>query len=99
MTLDNGRVVAVHPPAVWRRISGHGFDLPRHHHRSGGPVEIGIRRQRRHELRTPLTSIKGYVDLMLKGAAGSFNESRSFLADRSENTERLTYLSTTSGYL
>lgn len=46
-----------------------------------------------HELRTPMTSIKGYVDILLMGAAGSLNEQqRHFLQVVQDNTERLTVL-------
>jgi PAS domain S-box-containing protein len=43
-----------------------------------------------HELRTPLTSIKGYVDLILMGAAGLVNKQQeSFLRIAKDNAERL----------
>lgn len=43
-----------------------------------------------HELRTPMTSIKGYVEVLLMGAAGSLNEQqRRFLQVVRANTERL----------
>jgi PAS domain S-box-containing protein len=43
-----------------------------------------------HELRTPLTSIKGYLDLVLMGAAGSVSKQQSsFLEIAKDNTERL----------
>jgi signal transduction histidine kinase len=43
-----------------------------------------------HELRTPLTSIKGYVDLLLLGAAGQLNEAQlSFLNVVKNNANRL----------
>jgi PAS domain S-box-containing protein len=43
-----------------------------------------------HELRTPLTSIKGYLDLVLMGAAGTVNKQQiSFLEIAKDNTERL----------
>jgi GAF domain-containing protein len=43
-----------------------------------------------HELRTPLTSIKGYVDLLLLGAAGSVSEGQlSFLSVVKNNANRL----------
>jgi signal transduction histidine kinase/GAF domain-containing protein len=34
-----------------------------------------------HELRTPMTSIKGYVDLLMMGAAGAFNEKQAHFLD------------------
>ncbi len=46
-----------------------------------------------HELRTPMTSIKGYVDLMLMGAAGEFTSSQShFLEVIKKNAHRLQIL-------
>ncbi|HEU5103636.1 MAG TPA: GAF domain-containing protein, partial [Roseiflexaceae bacterium] len=43
-----------------------------------------------HELRTPLTSIKGYVDLLLLGAAGPLGEGQqSFLSVVKNNANRL----------
>ena len=46
-----------------------------------------------HELRTPMTSIRGYVDVLLMGAAGALNENQEhFLKIVKSNTERLTIL-------
>ncbi len=46
-----------------------------------------------HELRTPMTSIKGYVEIMLMGAAGELNpQQRHFLEIVKGNTERLKIL-------
>ena len=46
-----------------------------------------------HELRTPMTSIKGYVDILLMGAAGALNENQThFLDIVRSNTERLSVL-------
>ena len=43
-----------------------------------------------HELRTPMTSIKGYVDLMLMGAAGKMSEPQQrYLTVIKNNAERL----------
>ncbi len=43
-----------------------------------------------HELRTPMTSIKGYVDLMLMGAAGQMSESQvRYLKVIQNNADRL----------
>lgn len=43
-----------------------------------------------HELRTPMTSIKGYVEVLLMGAAGELNdEQRRFLEIVKGNTDRL----------
>lgn len=46
-----------------------------------------------HELRTPMTSIKGYVEILLMGAAGSLGEQQNhFLEIVKTNTERLEVL-------
>jgi PAS domain S-box-containing protein len=46
-----------------------------------------------HELRTPMTSIKGYIEILLMGAAGSLNDQQAhFLKVARDNTERLTVL-------
>ncbi len=46
-----------------------------------------------HELRTPMTSIKGYVDVLLMGAAGQLSERQiNFLEVVQGNTERLNVL-------
>jgi PAS domain S-box-containing protein len=43
-----------------------------------------------HELRTPLTSIKGYVDMVFDGEAGTINEEqKSYLEVARSNTDRL----------
>ncbi len=46
-----------------------------------------------HELRTPMTSIKGYVEILLMGAAGALTEQQThFLQVVKANTERLAVL-------
>jgi PAS domain S-box-containing protein len=46
-----------------------------------------------HELRTPMTSVRGYVDILLMGAAGALNENQAhFLGIVKNNTERLNIL-------
>ena len=46
-----------------------------------------------HELRTPMTSIKGYVDILLMGAAGVLNDQQQrFLGVVKNNTQRLNVL-------
>ncbi len=46
-----------------------------------------------HELRTPMTSIKGYVDILLMGAAGALNENQlHFLHIVKNNIDRLNIL-------
>lgn len=46
-----------------------------------------------HELKQPMTSIKGYTDLMIKGAAGELNDAqRSFLETVRSNADRMNKL-------
>lgn len=46
-----------------------------------------------HELRTPMTAIKGYVDILMMGAAGALNENQAhFLSVVRNNIERLNTL-------
>jgi PAS domain S-box-containing protein len=46
-----------------------------------------------HELRTPMTAVKGYVDVLLMGAAGAVNENQShFLNIVKNNVDRLNIL-------
>jgi len=46
-----------------------------------------------HELRTPLTSIKGYIDLLLEGEAGSLDDlQHEFLSIVKQNSDRLVEL-------
>ncbi len=46
-----------------------------------------------HELRTPMTSIKGYVEILLMGAAGKLTDQQShFLKVVQQNTQRLSIL-------
>jgi signal transduction histidine kinase len=46
-----------------------------------------------HELKTPMTSIKGYTDLMIKGAAGSLTDiQRQFLGTVRSNVDRMSDL-------
>lgn len=46
-----------------------------------------------HELRTPMTSIKGYTDLLLKGAVGALNEQqKNFMTIVKSNVDRMAEL-------
>jgi signal transduction histidine kinase len=46
-----------------------------------------------HELRTPMTSIKGYTDLMLKGAVGALtDQQQNFMAVIKSNVDRMAEL-------
>lgn len=48
-----------------------------------------------HELKQPMTSMRGYTDLLIKGAAGELNEmQRSFLETIRSNVERMNSLVT-----
>ena len=96
LTLENGRVVLVHlAPVIWRneflgtvsifRDITHEVEVDRLKSEFVATVS--------HELRTPMTSIKGYVDILLMGAAGAVNESQNhFLEIVRSNTERLSVL-------
>ncbi len=96
ITLDDGRVVAVHlslvkhrreflgTVSIFRDIT-HQVELDRMKSEFVANVS--------HELRTPMTSIKGYVDILLMGAAGPLNEQQNqFLRVVKSNTERLNVL-------
>jgi len=94
--LDNGRTLAVHAAPVFFMGGFLGtvsvFRDVTH--------EVQIDRMKSefianvsHELRTPITSIKGYVQVLLMGAAGELNDQqRHFLDIVANNTSRLTVL-------
>jgi len=96
INLDNGKVALVHlTPVVWKneflgtvsifRDITHEVEVDRLKSEFVATVS--------HELRTPMTSIRGYVDLMMMGAAGAVNENQShFLEIIKNNTERLNIL-------
>lgn len=91
--LDSGSVIAVHiAPVFWRsQFLGTVSILRDITH------EVQVDRMKSefvanvsHELRTPMTSIKGYVEIMLMGAAGELTaQQRHFLEIVRSNTERL----------
>ncbi|GAB4478650.1 MAG: hypothetical protein Kow0088_18700 [Anaerolineales bacterium] len=94
--LDNGRVVAVNlapvllrndflgTVSVFRDIT-HQVEVDRLKSEFVATVS--------HELRTPMTSIKGYVEILLMGAAGALSEQQiRFLEIIRSNTERLAAL-------
>jgi PAS domain S-box-containing protein len=96
ITLEDGRVVAVSLAPVGSRSEFLGtvsiFRDITH--------QVEVERMKSefvatvsHELRTPMTSIRGYVDVLLMGAAGGLNEKQNeFLKVVQINTERLNVL-------
>lgn len=96
ITLEDGRVISVHLAPVSLRNDFLGtvsiFQDITHQ------VEVDRLKSEfvatvSHELRTPMTSIKGYVEVLLMGAAGEISEKqRRFLHVVKTNTERLSVL-------
>lgn len=96
ITLEDGRVIAVRLAPVHLRKDFLGtvsiFQDVTHQ------VEVDRLKSEfvatvSHELRTPMTSIKGYVEILLMGAAGQLSEQQHhFLQVVKSNTERLAVL-------
>ncbi|MCX7753760.1 MAG: GAF domain-containing protein [Anaerolineales bacterium] len=96
INLESGQVVLVHlSPVIWQkeflgtvsifRDITHEVEVDRLKSEFVATVS--------HELRTPMTSIRGYVDILLMGAAGALNENQAhFLRIVKNNTERLNIL-------
>jgi GAF domain-containing protein/nitrogen-specific signal transduction histidine kinase len=96
LDLENGRIVLVHlAPVIFQndflgtvsifRDITHEVEVDRLKSEFVATVS--------HELRTPMTSIRGYVDVLLMGAAGAVNENQAhFLNIIKNNTERLNIL-------
>jgi GAF domain-containing protein/nitrogen-specific signal transduction histidine kinase len=96
LDLENGRIILVHlspvilqndflgTVSIFRDIT-HEVEVDRLKSEFVATVS--------HELRTPMTSIRGYVDVLLMGAAGVVNENQvHFLNIVKNNTERLNIL-------
>ena len=97
LALDDGRIVLVHlapvmlqenqflgTVSIFRDIT-HQVEVDRLKSEFVATVS--------HELRTPMTSIRGYVDILLMGAAGALTENQThFLDIIRNNTERLNIL-------
>jgi PAS domain S-box-containing protein len=96
ISMENGHVVLVHlAPVIWRneflgtvsifRDITHEVEVDRLKSEFVATVS--------HELRTPMTSIRGYVDILLMGAAGALNDNQKhFLEIVKNNSERLSIL-------
>lgn len=96
ITLEDGRVVLVNlAPVIWQREFLGTVSIFRDITRE---VEVDRLKSEfvatvSHELRTPMTSIRGYVDILLMGAAGALSDNqRHFLEIVKGNTERLSIL-------
>jgi PAS domain S-box-containing protein len=96
ITLDNGNVVSVHLAPIagdeeYEGAVGIFRDITQ---------EVEVDRLKSefvatvsHELRTPMTAIKGYVEVLLMGAAGEMTKNqREFLETVNQNTSRLEQL-------
>lgn len=96
ITLCDGRVVAVNLAPV--TLSDESFGTVSIFHDITHQIEVNRLKSEfvatvSHELRTPMTSIKGYVDLILMGAAGELDpQQRRFLEIVKNNTDRLAIL-------
>jgi PAS domain S-box-containing protein len=96
VALDNGRIVAVHlAPVFWRQEFLGTVSIFRDitHEVQVDRLKSEFVANVSHELRTPMTSIKGYVEILLMGAAGPLSDQQGhFLKIVQSNTERLSVL-------
>lgn len=96
LDLDTGRIVAVHlAPVFWRQEFLGTVSIFRDitHEVQVDRLKSEFVANVSHELRTPMTSIKGYVEIMLMGAAGNLSDQQKhFLQIVKSNTERLSVL-------
>lgn len=93
LELDNGCIAAVSlAPVYWRQEFLGTVSIFRDitHEVQVDRLKSEFVANVSHELRTPMTSIKGYVEVMLMGAAGELTEQQAhFLKIVRSNTERL----------
>jgi signal transduction histidine kinase len=98
ITLEDGRVVLVNlAPVIWQREFLGTVSIFRDitHEVEVDRLKSEFVATVSHELRTPMTSIRGYVDLLLMGAAGALSDNQHhFLEIVKSNTERLNVLVT-----
>lgn len=96
VTLNHGRVVSIHSaPVYWRAEFQGSVSIFRDmtHQAQVEKLKSEFIANVSHELRTPLTSIKGYVDILLMGAAGEITSQQNhFLTVVKENSARLQVL-------
>ena len=96
LELDDGRVISVHLAPVFFRDGFLGTvsvfrDIT--HQVEVDRLKSEFVATVSHELRTPMTAIKGYVDILLMGAAGPLtDQQRRFLNTVKSNTDRLNLL-------